>query len=280
LTPPPTSADRFPRRGNFFSTLWKKLAPALRSVKQLVPRRFSPSAWLRLVRLPNLLTVPGDVLAGFLLAPAASALDWGQFLLLALPAGIGLYAAGLILNDLFGYAEDLRHRPERPLPAGKISRENAAAAAMILLWVAAFAAAFFDALPVALPLILCLVLYDIGFKRLPIAGPALMGLCRAGNLLLGAAAVGNGLTTATAPIAGAAVLGLYVAIVTHLARNETRPGTRFPPPVIGRLLRMLIPLQALLCLAAVPHFPVNLTGLLLLPLLPLHQRLSKRFPPS
>ena len=251
-----------------------------REIKRLVPRDFSPVAWLQLVRLPNLLTVPGDLLAGFLLAPTSSPLDWGQFLLLALPAGLFLYMAGLILNDLFGYAKDKRDRPERPLPAGKISRENAAAAAMVLLWVAAFASTFFDALPIALPLILCIVLYDIGGKRVPILGPLLMGLCRAGNLLLGAAAIGNGLTLAPAPLMGAGVLGLYIAIVTHLARHETRPGARFTPRHIGRLLRMLIPLQALLCLAAIEHFPVNLLGLLLLLLLPVHQRLSRRFAPS
>lgn len=251
-----------------------------REIKRLVPRGFSLAAWLQLVRLPNLLTVPGDLLAGFLLAPTSSPLDWGQFLLLALPAGLFLYMAGLILNDLFGYAEDKRDRPERPLPAGKISRENAAAAALVLLWVAAFASAFFDALPIALPLILCIVLYNIGFKRVPILGPLLMGLCRAGNLLLGAAAIGDGLTLAPAPLIGAGVLGLYIAIVTQLARHEARPGARFTPRHIGRLLRMLIPLQALLCLAAVEHFPVNLLGLALLLLIPVHRRLSRRFAPS
>jgi 4-hydroxybenzoate polyprenyltransferase len=280
LTPPPTSDSRAAAREARRQRLQQVASAALREAKELVPRDFSPAAWLRLVRLPNLLTVPGDLLAGFLLAPAASALDWGQFLLLAIPSGLGLYAAGLILNDLFGYAEDMRERPWRPLPTGQVSRENAAAAAMILVWVAAFAAAFFDALPIALPLILCIVLYNIGLKRVSVLGPLLMGACRAGNLLLGAAAIGDGLTPAPAPIAGALALGLYIAAVTHLARNEAKPGARFTPRHIARLLRLLIPLQALLCLAAIHHFPANLLGLALLPLLPLHQRLSRTFPPS
>lgn len=251
-----------------------------RDAVALIPPSFSPAAWLRLVRLPNLLTIPGDILAGFLLAPAASSLDWGQFLFLALPAGLCLYAAGLILNDVFGYADDLRERPWRPLPAKQVTRENAVAVALVLLWVAAFAAAFFDALPVAIPLILCLILYDIGLKRLPVLGPLLMGACRAGNLLLGAAAVGDGISTAPGPVIGAIVLGAYVAMVTHLARREAEPEASITPRHIARLLRMLLPLQALLCLAAVQHFPANLLGLALLPLLPLHRRLATRFPPS
>ena len=278
MTPPPTS-DSPPRRAAKALAAIRRAAAVVRDdAIGLVPPGFSPDAWLRLVRLPNLLTVPGDVLAGFLLAPAASASDWGQLLFLAIPAGLLLYSAGLVLNDLFGYAEDLLERPQRPLPAKQVSRESAAAVAISLLWIAAFAAAFFDALPVALPLVLCIVLYDVGLKRVPFLGPLLMGACRAGNLLLGVSAAHEGL--APAPVAGAAVLGLYVAAVSHLARNEAKPGAKISPRHVGFLLRMLIPLQAALCLAAFHRFPLNLLGLALLPLLPLHRRLSQKYPPS
>jgi 4-hydroxybenzoate polyprenyltransferase len=244
-----------------------------------MPRLRNGPAWLRLLRLPNLLTVPGDVLAGFLLASSASGSDWAR-LLLAIPAGLLLYAAGLFLNDLFDYAEDLRERPDRPLPSNAISREAVAAAALVGLWIAVFLAAFFDALPVAIPLVLCIVLYDVGFKRNRVLGPLLMGACRAGDLLLGAAAASEGVSAAPAPIVAAILLGLYIAGVTHLARNEAKPGATITPARIGRLLGLLIPLQALLCVAAVHRFPANLLGLALLPLLRLHRRLAARFPPS
>lgn len=249
-------------------------------MEDFFPRLNNGRSWLRLLRLPNLLTVPGDVLAGFLLAPAARAADWAQLLLLAIPSGLLLYSAGLFLNDLFDYAEDLRDRPDRPLPSGEISREAATVAALVFLWVAGFFAAFFDALAVALPLILCILLYDVGLKRNPCAGPLLMGASRAGNLLLGAAAAQSGGFAAPGPIAGAVLLGLFIAAVTHLARNETRPGAKFNPVRIGKLLGLLIPLQALLCVAAIHRFPANLLGLALLPLLALHRKLSARFPPS
>jgi len=183
-------------------------------------------------------------------------------------------------NDLFDYTQDLQERPERPLPSGAVHRETVAAVALILLWIAAFLAAFFDALPIAIPLILCIIFYDVGLKRIKILGPVLMGLCRGGNLLLGAAAASGGMTPAPAPIAAAILLGLYIAIITHLARNEAHPDAAIKPPQIGRLLRMLIPLQALFCVGAVHRFPGNLLGLLLLPLLLIHRRLSTRFPPS
>ena len=65
-----------------------------------------------------------------------------------------------------------------------------------------------------------------------------------------------------------------------LARDETAPNTKFPPARIGRLLGLLIPLQALLGVAAIHRFPVNLLALALLPLAPLRRRLAQRYPPS
>ena len=279
MTPPPTSANDGPRRESRLARLRQKAVEAYYLVEDFFPRLTNGPAWLRLLRLPNLLTVPGDILAGFLLAPSAAWMDWGR-LALAIPAGVLLYAAGLILNDLFDYAEDLRDRPQRPLPSRAISREAAATVALVFLWLAAFAAAFAGALPVAIPLIVCVILYNIGVKRHRFLGPLLMGACRSGNLLLGAAAASASAFLSPAPVAAAVLLGLYIAAVTRLARDEARPDARFTPAFIGRLLGLLIPLQALLAVAAVHRFPANLLGLALLPLLPLHRRLAARFPPS
>ena len=64
--------------------------------------------WLQLVRAPNLLTVPGDPLAGFLLATFGVLRAQAAF---AVGASLCLYAAGLLWNDLFDLEEDRRERP-------------------------------------------------------------------------------------------------------------------------------------------------------------------------
>ncbi len=279
MTPPPTSAERPPRRRPWFVFLREKAIEAYYLVEDVVPRPADGNAWLRLFRAPNLLTVPGDVLAGFLLAPAAGSAPWSRFLL-ALPAGLLLYAAGLALNDLFDYAEDLRDRPDRPLPSGAIARETAAAVALVFIWIAGFLAAFAGALAIVVPLVGCVVVYNVGLKRHAALGPLFMGACRAGNLLLGAAAASGAWFAAPGPWLGALALGLYVAGVTRLARDETAPNAKFPPARIGQLLGLLIPLQALLGVAAVHRFPANLLALVLLPLAPLRRRLARRYPPS
>ena len=85
-------------------------------------RRGSGAAWLQLLRVPNLFTVPGDPVAGFLLA------TFGVLtpdVVLAILGSLCLYAGGLVLNDLHDLDEDRRDRPNRPLPAGEIAVRSA-----------------------------------------------------------------------------------------------------------------------------------------------------------
>ena len=89
-------------------------------------------AWLQLIRPPNLFTVPGDAIAGNLIAGGVPgcAPDLQQVLLPAL-AVLFLYVGGLIGNDLADLAEDARDRPFRPLPGGRVSCAQARVAAVL-----------------------------------------------------------------------------------------------------------------------------------------------------
>ena len=177
-------------------------------------------AWLELLRLPNLFTVPGDAAAGYVLASGGQLRPLA--VLLAGTAGLALYCSGLILNDLRDFAEDRIWRPERPLPSGRISRERAAAVMAILFAVGLFAAAAVGLRPLLVALVLAVgvVAYNSGLKSVPAVGALVMGLCRALNVLLGAAAVPYG-AGITAALVGAGILGLYVVVVTQAARVES-----------------------------------------------------------
>jgi len=107
LIPPSTSDNKIPTKENnpIEPTRRERWTANLHVVKQALPRPENGEAWLRLFRLPNLLTVPGDVLAGFLLTSTITAGAWGK-LLLAIPSSLMLYAAGLLLNDLFDYTQE------------------------------------------------------------------------------------------------------------------------------------------------------------------------------
>jgi len=202
-------------------------------------------AWLQLFRVPNLFTVPGDSLVGFIILTGgwlnASALV-GVF------ASLCFYAAGLAMNDLADLEEDRRERPKRPLPSGAISSGAAKCAVLLLvssglglLW--AFTSIKTTTLGAGL--VISITLYNYITKKIPVLGSINMGACRALSLLLGAFVAGAEYHTSDpvfavryfALISGAIAVGIYIAAVTQLAFYETTNApkwARFLP--LGALL--------------------------------------------
>jgi len=186
-------------------------------------------AWLRLIRLPNLATAVADSLAGFLVCAGVQQLDWlPPAACWAIAASVCLYAAGMILNDVFDVDIDRAERPERPLPSGAIGLQTAALAGHGLL-AAGVAAAVGAALargqiwPAVTGAILAAAvwLYDRHLKHHIILGPATMGACRGLNWLLGMTAAGGPFADQWLVPAGMAV---YVAGITLFARHEASAG--------------------------------------------------------
>jgi heme O synthase-like polyprenyltransferase len=184
----------------------------------------SPSrlwVWLQLLRAPNLFTVPGDPIAGYLLANSGFS-DYT----LALVAGASLcfYGAGLLMNDMVDLAEDLAERPNRPLPAGhaKPSTVRNALWALngtgLLLLMGTGGSAVVLA---GIGTVIAVWSYNRLTKRLPVIGALNMGLCRALSVMIGAFA-GPSPSGAMMSVVIALVIGLFIAAVTNLARFETR----------------------------------------------------------
>ena len=137
------------------------------------------ASWLELLRVPNLLTVPGDPVAGYLLAMQADASL--RFSILAVAAAsVCFYAAGLLLNDLHDLEIDRCQRPERPLPSSRIAVPEAVIALAILLGagIGLCATAGLRALLAGLLLVTAIVTYNLFLKNVPLVGALGMGLCR------------------------------------------------------------------------------------------------------
>ena len=234
-------------------------------------------AWLELLRLPNIFTAVADVTMGFLVVQVAAEgqRTWqiqpagAQILLLLVAASSLLYAAGVVLNDVFDLETDRQDRPERPIPSGRVSLRAARRAGWLLLaagvalaWIVTFhegrsaihpplapddenlevvddshAAGNLATLPwverfrpglIGVLLAAAVVLYDAGLKRTPL-GPVGMGACRMFNVLLGMSVLAGPFQPEHFLIAGG--IGVYVAGITWLARNENRP---LRPPANSR----------------------------------------------
>lgn len=194
-------------------------------------------AWMQMLRPPNLLTVPGDPLAGFFLA---------QWLIPCKPlfaawpcvaGGLSLYMAGLVSNDYFDLKEDAAQRPNRPLPSGAVKPAAAISVAIVLaaLGISASAFAGLTAAVVAAVLSAAIAVYNIWLKRVPIIGPFSMGICRGLSVLLGAAIFGQDGIFSTLVLVAAAGITFYVTAVTRIAASETEEmeigGNRWRPMI-------------------------------------------------
>lgn len=255
--------------------------------------------WLRLFRVVNLPTVPGDVLVGAALAmwcggcTSASAQDFAR-VALAAAASCCLYMFGLVDNDIVGAATD----KGRPIPDGKVSMRAAriARTLCLVLGVATSASAALCAMDVAscgieygvifaacqVVVVFALVVAIVAYNRTK--RPILMGLCRGINVVLGAAAIFPPLMwpslfvcaplRASFVVAVVAVWTLYIWAVTKYSEGEEVDSERRRN--VGLLVGGIVYLQlvVLIVLAIVNPYvnPLLLAGAVLLVVL----RVAKR----
>lgn len=167
-----------------------------------------------LVRLPAVLSVPGDVLSGAALAgtlgqrPGRTAALMGSSCL--------LYLGGMALNDVADHEIDAVERPHRPIPSGRVSLRTASRIAHLLLagGVAVSTAGGRRSFALALPLAGAVYAYDLTLKDHPSA-PIAMATCRVLDVLLGAT---TGRVRDAAP--AAAVIGLHTAVLSRVSGRE------------------------------------------------------------
>lgn len=220
--------------------------------------------WAQLVRLPNVFTVVADVGAAFLLV--AHGPDPIARFVTVIAAGIALYWAGMILNDVFDVEKDRAERSNRPLVAGHIAIGTARAVGWGLMVIGValggisgylpsddYAVTWFPA-AIAISLAVMIVLYNGPLKKTPTA-PTAMGACRVLSFLLGASpcfafVVGEPLMPKY--LFGIAVaFGVYVMGLTTMARREAVGGVSHHLPIglvvtgMGCVLLALAPQLAL-----------------------------------
>jgi len=142
--------------------------------------------YLTLVRFPNLFTLPSNILAGYFSSNTYSEIEINTIILVILSSTC-LYAAGVIFNDLADRKIDLKERPNRPIPSGKITQRNAIILALLLMAISITVSYLISAvtLIVVFILISTIMLYDFVLKN-SLFGPAVMGATRVLNILLGA----------------------------------------------------------------------------------------------
>jgi 4-hydroxybenzoate polyprenyltransferase len=219
--------------------------------------------WLELARISNLPTVWTNTLAAWLLS-GGSAADL-RLLWIALGASL-LYTGGMILNDAADIAFDRQHRPDRPIPSGRIALRWAWRVGLIfLLCGASMMVGRGGANPaVTITLALTILAYDLYHK--PWSGSVLlMGACRTLLYLAAASPLLANPWSGPALLPGL-TLGAYIVGLSLIARQEAKPASTPKSPTWPLLLLLISPVL-LTCYQSTIHqkaLPIALAiGLLL-----------------
>ena len=178
----------------------------------------------RLARPANLPTAAADILAGAAISRYFWVTDSIKYLgdnplklLLLVFSSVCLYAGGVVFNDVFDAKLDAAERPERAIPSGLISLQQAIIWGGILMFtglILAFTVGVFSGI-IALILVAAIFSYDAYSKQNSFFGPLNMGICRGLNLILGMSIIGV-ITVwwiAIIPV-------LYIFAITLISRGE------------------------------------------------------------
>ena len=166
-------------------------------------------AWLRLARWPNALIAAAGVIAGAWWAHGD--LSRGAVWLAVLSA-TGLTVVANAANDLADVEIDRVAHPDRPLPRGELSMEQAERLAQAAVFVGAIAALLVDYVLGALALVVAMVMvvYSWRIKRQGLPGNVVVAVLASLPFLWGAWAAGD--ARAAAPL-------VLLAVPLHLARE-------------------------------------------------------------
>ncbi len=177
---------------------------------------------LQLCRIPNLFTLPGDILIGFIIVHGN---DYKK-LIYTILTSLFIYCYGLVSNDIADFAIDKKNRVMRPIPSGAISLYSAILIMLITLSLS-FVFAWFAGINVLLVnviLFILITIYNFKFKKNIYFGPLLLALCRMFNIILGIVAGGQIAFNTEILILWFVLvsIGLYIFGVSRIAQTEVK----------------------------------------------------------
>ena len=174
--------------------------------------------YLQLVRLPGIFTAFSNVLIGYFFSFSFnSEVIFLPYLLVT--SGM-LFCSGMIFNDYFDYNRDKKERSFRPLPSGKISKQNALLIGFIFLILANISAFLlgFDSLIISLILSCMILFYNLKLKSISFLGILNLSVIRMLNILLGFSIIGISFEF----IQYLFPLGIFIVGISILAKNEIK----------------------------------------------------------
>ena len=218
-----------------------------------------PRTLFILGRVSNLPTLWSNCLAAWILTSGLRPGNSASSQLLLLTTGCSvLYLSGMYLNDAFDVSFDQLHRPERPIPSGKISRLSVSI--LGTLWLVG---GLILLVPIsgkwAWILAGCILLYNAIHKKF-FSSVFIMAGCRA--LIYPMVGAGSFLFPKIIWIA-AGCMALWVLILSLLARTQSRFSWTVPNLLAAIPLLDLVIIRPHSFLEALPFFLFTILALVL-----------------
>lgn len=183
--------------------------------------------YLLLIRLPNLFTLPSNIILGFVLVSTFTMTITSVIqILMLVTISILLYCVGLVLNDLFDYEVDKKERPNRPLASGKITKKVSIILVTILAAISLILSLLVSVTTFSISVLLLVIIfgYDKYLKN-TLAGPFTIAAARVTNIILGTTVNINGLENFPQNVLFMLILTItfvYVSLVGFLSRYEVQ----------------------------------------------------------
>lgn len=183
--------------------------------------------YLLLIRLPNLFTLPSNIILGFVLVSTFTMTITSVIqILMLVTISILLYCVGLVLNDLFDYEVDKKERPDRPLASGKITKKVSIILVTILAAISLILSLLVSVTTFSISVLLLVIIfgYDKYLKN-TLAGPFTIAAARVTNIILGTTVNINGLENFPQNVLLMLILTItfvYVSLVGFLSRYEVQ----------------------------------------------------------
>ncbi len=197
--------------------------------------------YFQLFRIPNIFTVPPDILGGYFVTAINNVPSLNYFdAFILVFSSIFLYVGGLVTNDLFDIRKDKTERPNRPLSSGKIKKSTAVLLSVLFFGTGVFLSSLltFTSTLISILLVVMILLYNYKLKN-GLARPFLMGGIRSLNVIYGASSNMDILNSINEPVDAvyayitltnllvlAIAVFIHVFTLTFLSTRETQQDDR------------------------------------------------------
>jgi 4-hydroxybenzoate polyprenyltransferase len=144
--------------------------------------------YFHLFRIPNIFTVPPDILGGYFVTAVNNVPLVNYYTILILVfSSVFLYVGGLVTNDLFDINKDKVERPKRPLPSGKIKRSMTVLLSALFFGLGVVLSSMLSFTTTLISILLVVMILSYNYKlKNGILRPFVMGGIRSLNVIYGA----------------------------------------------------------------------------------------------